>query len=427
MRDDHGIAALDQLLRDQRRCLAIVFDTKDLPLGLHGLVRNSGGRGSDRLRAGRAKPLPLAQFPVAPVSGAASVRYRLSCKMFFWMCEAGRAPPPQDAPPMRQPQSIRFHLTAVFLLFFLLVVVLGPFSIWRLSNFSRLSADVAEVWLPNTRALGDLNNFTSDFRAIEGSDLLSTDPSELTATERQMAELDRLIAEAERDFERIRHDVTENDLYGLFKLRWNEYRTLVNQITALSRADRKAEAQALYRGASHAAYEAASDTLGQLTDQAVANAQTASERLGVAYRQAFWLIVLGIVIAGVMVVAALVHIRRSISAPLLQLADRMRRLAANNTDIDIPETGKARRDWRDGASHRGLPQQCDRIDAQPADACPAGRLARGAIGPRTEACARAAQFRVDGVPRIPHAADHHRRSCAALGKGPRGRCSAGDR
>ena len=241
---------------------------------------------------------------------------------------------------MRQPQSIRFHLTAVFLLFFLLVVVLGSFSIWRLSNFSRLSADVAEVWLPNTRALGDLNNFTSDFRAIEGSNLLSTDPSELAETERQMAELDRSIAEAERNFERIRRDVAENDLYAVFKQHWNEYRTLVNQITALSRTNRKADAQALYGGASRAAYEAASDTLGQLTDQAVANAQTASERLGVAYRQAFWLIVLGIVIAGVMVVAALVHIRRSISAPLLQLADRMRRLAANNTDIDIPETGR---------------------------------------------------------------------------------------
>ena len=243
---------------------------------------------------------------------------------------------------MRQPQSIRFHLTAVFLLFFLLVVVLGSFSIWRLSNFSRLSADVAEVWLPNTRALGDLNNFTSDFRAIEGSNLLSTDPTELAETERQMAELDRSIAEAERNFERIRRDAAENDLYAVFKQHWNEYRTLVNQITALSRTNRKADAQALYGGASRAAYEAASDTLGQLTDQAVANAQTASERLGVAYRQAFWLIVLGIVIAGVMVVAALVHIRRSISAPLLQLADRMRRLAANNTDIDIPET--ARRD-----------------------------------------------------------------------------------
>jgi two-component system, OmpR family, sensor kinase len=239
---------------------------------------------------------------------------------------------------MRQPQSIRIHLTAVFLLFFLLVVVLGSFSIWRLSNFSRLSADVAEIWLPNTRALGDLNNFTSDFRAIEGSDLLSSDPAELAATEGQMAELDRAIAEAERRFERIRRDAAESDLYGLFKQRWNEYRTLVNQITALSRTNRKAEALAIYGGASRAAYEAASDTLGQLTDQAVANAQTASERLGVAYRQALWLIVLSIVIAGIMVVAALVHIRRSLSAPLLQLADRMRRLAANNTDIDIPET-----------------------------------------------------------------------------------------
>jgi two-component system, OmpR family, sensor kinase len=239
---------------------------------------------------------------------------------------------------MRQPQSIRFHLTAVFLLFFLLVVVLGLFSIWRLSNFSRLSADVAEVWLPNTRVLGDLNNFTSDFRAIEGSDLLSADPSELAATERQMAELDRLIADAERDFERIRRGVAENDSYGLFKHRWNEYRALVNQSTALSRADRKAEALVIYRGASRTAYDAASDALARLTDLAVANARAASDRLGVAYRQALWLIVLGMVIAGVMVVAALVFIRRSISAPLLQLAERMRRLAANNTEIDIPET-----------------------------------------------------------------------------------------
>jgi signal transduction histidine kinase len=239
---------------------------------------------------------------------------------------------------MRQPHSIRFHLTAVFLGFFLLVVVLGLFSIWRLSNFNRLSADVADVWLPNTRVLGDLNNFTSDFRAIEGSNLLSSEPAEIAATEKQMEELDRSIAEAERGFERIRHDVAEDGLYGRFKEHWNDYRKIVNQILVLSRTNRKAEAVAMYAGASRDAYDAASDTLGQLTDQAVANAAAASERLGAAYRQAFWVILLGMVIAGVMVVATLVHISRSISAPLLHLAERMRALAANNTDIDIPET-----------------------------------------------------------------------------------------
>jgi two-component system, OmpR family, sensor kinase len=239
---------------------------------------------------------------------------------------------------IRQPNSIRFHLTGVFLVFFLLVVVLGLFSIWRLSNFNSLSADVAELWLPNTRVLGDLNNFTSDFRAIEGSNLLYQEASDIAATERQMVDLDRSIAEAERNFERIRHDATEAELYRRFKEHWTDYRTIVNQMLVLSRTNRKAEALAIYGTTSRAAYDAASDALGQLTDQAVANAQAASDRLGVAYRQAFWLILLGIAIAGVMVVAAIVHISRSISEPLLHLADRMRQLAANNTDTEIPET-----------------------------------------------------------------------------------------
>jgi signal transduction histidine kinase len=240
-----------------------------------------------------------------------------------------------------RPQSIRHHLAGVFLVFFLLVCVLGSFSIWRLSNFNRLSADVAEVWLPTTRVLGDLNNFTSDFRAIEGSNLLSTELAEIAATETDMAALDRSIAQAERSFEKIAHDPAENDLYDRFKAHWTDYRKIVNQMLVLSRGNRKAEALSIYGGTSRVAYNAASDTLGQLTDQAVASAQIASDRLAVAYRQAFWLILLAVAIAGVMVVAALFHISRSISGPLLQLADRMRRLAADDTDIDVPETGRA--------------------------------------------------------------------------------------
>src|SRR5215471_14205511 len=57
---------------------------------------------------------------------------------------------------MRQPRSIRFHFALVFLFFFLLVVLLGWFSISRLDSFNKVSADVAEVWLPDTRLLGDL-------------------------------------------------------------------------------------------------------------------------------------------------------------------------------------------------------------------------------------------------------------------------------
>jgi two-component system, OmpR family, sensor kinase len=239
---------------------------------------------------------------------------------------------------MWQPRSIRLHLAAVFLLFFALVAGLGAFSMWRLANFNSLSADVAEVWLPTTRALGDLNNYTSDFRAFEGNALLTSDRDEAAATEKQMTELDRAIAAAERNFELIRHDAAEAELYDQFKARWTAYRGIVNQMLVLAHTNRRDEALQIYGNSSRVAYNAASGTLGQLTDQAVVNAQFASHRLALDYRHAYWLILLAIVIAAILVVAALVHISRSISAPLLALANRMRRLAGNDINSEVPAT-----------------------------------------------------------------------------------------
>ncbi|HEY7248310.1 MAG TPA: ATP-binding protein [Xanthobacteraceae bacterium] len=241
---------------------------------------------------------------------------------------------------MRQPSSIRFHLTIVFLFFFLLVIVLGMFSISRLNNFNRVSEDIADLWLPKTRLLGDLNNYTSDFRAVEGSNLLAADRSEIAATEEELEQLDRSIAQSERSYEQIRHDAVENALYEKFKERWNDYRGVVNRILTLSRTNHKAAATAMYLSGSHAAYNAASDALGQLTERTVAQAHEASGRIAATYRQAFWLVGLAMGLAGVMVAAALFYIRRSISAPLLHLADCMHRLAGNNTELDIQGTNR---------------------------------------------------------------------------------------
>jgi len=243
---------------------------------------------------------------------------------------------------MRQPRSIRFHLSAVFIFFFLLIIFLGMFSIARLRDFNDVSAGIADLWLPTTRVLGDLNNFTSDFRAAEGSDLLSSNASELAAIEMEMVELDRSISQAQYSYERLRHDADEAGLYAQFRESWHDYRDIVNRVLELSRRDRKAEAINLYMTNSRWAYNAASDALGQLTKQSVDKAHDASARVAVAYKQASLLINLAMGVAGVLVVAALLYIGRSISNPLLHLASCMHRLAANDTDIDIK--GTERRD-----------------------------------------------------------------------------------
>src|SRR5258707_3599752 len=98
----------------------------------------------------------------------------------FWVQEA--SPPggrpishPTRSAPMRQPRSIRFHLSLVFIFFFLLIFFLGMLSIARLRDFNNVSPDIADLWLPNTPVLGDLNNYTSAFPAAEASTLLSSD------------------------------------------------------------------------------------------------------------------------------------------------------------------------------------------------------------------------------------------------------------
>jgi two-component system, OmpR family, sensor kinase len=239
---------------------------------------------------------------------------------------------------MRQPRSIRFHLSLVFIFFFLLMFFLGMLSIARLRDFNNVSADIADLWLPNTRVLGDLNNYTSDFRAAEGNNLLSSKATESDAIEGEMIELDRAISQAQGSYERIRHDAEEQALYTQFRDRWNDYRAIVNQMLELSRSGRKADAVSTYMTTSRAAYNAASDALGQLTQHTVENAQQAAGRVAVAYQDARWLIGIAMVFAGVLVVGALIYVSRSISSPLLRLAGYMHRLAANDTEIEIRGT-----------------------------------------------------------------------------------------
>jgi signal transduction histidine kinase len=242
---------------------------------------------------------------------------------------------------MRNPGSIRFRLSAVLLFFFALVIVLGLFSIGRLGDFNRVSADIRDLWLPNTRLLGDLNNFTSDFRAAEGSYLLGSSAAQIATIRGDMDELDLAIAKAVSGYEQLPHDNMEAALYAQFKARWNEYRNIVRNVIALAAID-KAAATALYMNKSRSTYTAASDLLGLLTERNVASAHQASLRAQSAFEQARWLIRMAMVVAGILGAGALVYVWHSISRPLLALASRMHRLAANHVAVDIQ--GTERRD-----------------------------------------------------------------------------------
>jgi two-component system OmpR family sensor kinase len=226
---------------------------------------------------------------------------------------------------MRRALSIRARLSAVFIFLFLLVIVLGFESLNSLSYVNDASAQIRDRWLPSTRVLGDLNNLTTDFPAAEAAALRAGSPSERDAIERRLTGMDSDVAAAELAYRRIRHDAKDDALFEQFAARWREYRSRLADVVAKRRPE----------AASQAAYGAASETLATLTNRNVASAREASERSGLVYAQARRHIALTIFLAGLLVAGAMVHVTRSISAPLVDLAKRMHRLAASETSVEV--------------------------------------------------------------------------------------------
>ena len=171
---------------------------------------------------------------------------------------------------MMRARSIKARLSLVFLLLFLLVILIGFEALRSLNYVNDASSQIRVRWLPSTRVLGDLNNYTTDFPAAETALSHAARPGERAEIERQMAHLDREIAAAQRAYRQISHDPTETQLYGRFAARWSEYRQVVERSASSSKA----------------AYDAASEALGTLTERNIASAREASERTDLAYAQA---------------------------------------------------------------------------------------------------------------------------------------------
>ncbi len=90
--------------------------------------------------------------------------------------------------------SIRVRLYSVFALLFMLVIGLGIFGFARLSDVNHASEVIRNHWLRDTRILGDLSNYMSDYRTAEATHLLSSTPLELAASAKEIAQLRDTVA-----------------------------------------------------------------------------------------------------------------------------------------------------------------------------------------------------------------------------------------
>lgn len=225
---------------------------------------------------------------------------------------------------------------------FALVVGLGSFSVGRLREFNAVASNISDIWLPETRILGDLNNYTSDYRADEAALLLASSPHELKALELEMSNLDQSINKALIQYDAVHHDQPQLQLFQEFRNMWKHYRLAAGDVLAQLRAQNQEQARHLYATVSKAAYTSVSDRLALLTQTSVVSAQRASRQVDTTYERAEFTIRLAIFAAALIVAGTVLYVRLRISSPLLRLATAMNRLAQNDLDVDVGHS--ARRD-----------------------------------------------------------------------------------
>jgi signal transduction histidine kinase len=236
--------------------------------------------------------------------------------------------------------SLRGRLALLFLALFATIIALGLASVWSLRHSNEVAMDVRDRWLPAVRLLGDLNTFTSDDRTAEANSLLAGNAQDLADSLRETGLLDRSVAQAQQDYERLRRNAEEAALYQQFAVTWAAYKSLAGKVGALAADGHGDQAVALYRTRSRETYDAASNLLGRLTASNVALAAAASERSAAAYDQARWLMAAALAAAGAMLAFVVAQVRRQISVPLRDLGHSMRRLAANDTGVEIGHTAR---------------------------------------------------------------------------------------
>jgi two-component system, OmpR family, sensor kinase len=237
----------------------------------------------------------------------------------------------------RRSKSLRWRLSTAFTLFLTLNLLLGGFSIYELHNVNQVSAVIRDRWLQSVRVLGDLNNYTSDYRAAEASLILAATPREVSDARAGAAALDAQIAKSQSEYGRIPHGADERALFERFEGKWAAYRRGAGGHAG----DGERVQTKFFLGPSRSLYIQASDSLGALTSLTVSRAAAASDEAEIAYNRARAMIIITLMLGFFMLVAAINYITRSVSDPLIDLASSMRRLAANDTRIEFEDLERA--------------------------------------------------------------------------------------
>ena len=222
--------------------------------------------------------------------------------------------------------KIAKKLILSFLAVIILTASLGIFSIIELVKVNTAATEITTNWLPSIKLGYQLETSMGRFRISELQHILSTDEKDFDEAEKAMKTRLEILRSDQAKYEK---------LYPQFQETFNKYLEINKQIQVLSRADKKEEARALFKGESNQLFRKA---VGQL-DMLVKINDDGSTRDNALADQTFieaknWILGLLIAIVAVALGLALI-VARIVSAPLNKAVGIAQRVADGDLSGEI--------------------------------------------------------------------------------------------
>ncbi|MDP3366434.1 MAG: methyl-accepting chemotaxis protein [Pseudomonas sp.] len=198
----------------------------------------------------------------------------------------------------------------------LLVLLLGAFSLFQMTEMRKQSEAVDQDWLPSVMALGEVSQDILRLRAVTLRLMLNRDPDELQRNLRLADELRTELSAADSSYQKLISGSEERSLYEVFRRAEAAYLQEQGKIAAFVRQGNFDDAIAVTRGTLNQHADDMTRALRELSELNRKGASGAAREAGRVFDSARTWVVVMMALAALATVALALLLTRSIVAPL---------------------------------------------------------------------------------------------------------------
>jgi len=239
--------------------------------------------------------------------------------------------------------SIKMKVFLSFALVLSGLALLGTFAINRMAAMNADAEQIRDNWLPSVGSVGRMATTLNMYRIYEGAHIASTTEADRVVEERGMEAMTKEYAAIRAVYEPLLTPGYETETYKQLTTALDGYFAMSRgTLIPLSRANKNAEASALYRGDSRKAFAGVRETLEKLVVFNENGGKSAADDGRDTYNAASTLIEVGLLIAMTVGIGAAITIVLGVSNPIRAMTALMEKLAAR--DLTVQVDGEARKD-----------------------------------------------------------------------------------